>query len=397
MNSFFFSFFPSWRIQLMSKLQCGTKVIVGIAFAAMACLVVTSSSLAGILYSDPSGGWSYQYDGTIADTSMRAKLDGAWVPGDTGSQNYDGSPIGGVLDNTTNRPGGASALTEGSTAFLRLQDPGNPATAGYGFTDPSNRRIKLLRNLGSGTGGLGLGTTLLDSGVTLSFRARLSTAATGVIDNQYPAVAAPNFSELGGQPSGPWATGGNGTVTGGSGNGMFSIRQSGGGGKMISFSLAMGADDNYFNTGTNLLTGSGLVTNLKSGTSPSANVDIGDTVAGATVNVVPIDEAVLDDWHEFWVTIIADTTSGGTHKVNIYMDGLLTPTVFDVTAGNGTSSLTGFGDVLALGDVNTGQIWGFDTDFFAVKGGVFTPIPEPHTMVLTLIGMVFLGFVRRRK
>jgi hypothetical protein len=344
---------------------------------------------AGVLYSDPAGGWAYQYNGGIANptTSDRAKLDGTWSAG-TG-QNYDGSEIGGILAAGSNAPGGAAALVEGEVDFLRLQDPGDPRSTispATQFSDAqgSNRRIKLVRNLGSGAGGLGLGTTLLDTGVTLSFRARLSTAATGVVDDSYPAGTPNpglNPNEQGGQASATWAPGGNGAVTSTQGNGMFSIRQSDGGGKLISFSLALSTDDDHYGpSGTNLLTSSGLVTNLKTGTTvpplpnnQNVDVSIGSPVAGATVNVVPISDSSLVNWHEFWITIVGDTSGGGTHKVRVYMDGSFTPTVFDVTAGNGGSG-SSFADVLALGDASTAQMWAFDTDFLAIKAGVSSPV-----------------------
>jgi hypothetical protein len=354
--------------------------------------LLAPSSFAGILYPDPVGGWNYTYNGVGAGTT----LDGSWVPGLSTSQNYDGSAIGGTLAVGTNAPGGASALTDGDgTTFLRLQDPGDPRPT-YPDSPGSgnNRRIKIVRNTGSG--GLGLGTTLLDSGVTLSFRARLSTAATGVIDDRYPTATAGNLSELGGQPVAAWAAGGNGAVTSTQGNGMFSIRQSGGGGKLISFSLALTSDDDNFTTGTNLLTSSGLVTNLKNGTAVTANVDIGNTAAGATVNVVPIADADLDDWHEFWITIVGDTSGGGTHKVSVYADGSLTPTIFNVTAGNGGSGATPV-DVLALGDASTGQMWAFDTDFASIKSGVVIPTPEPSAFILVAIGVMGIGCIGRRR
>ena len=167
---------------------------------------------------------------------------------------------------------------------------------------------------------------------------------------------------------------------------------------MISFSLALTTDDDSFsNAGvtTNLLTSSGLVTNLKNGTAVTPNVEIGNAAAGATVNVLPISNEELVNWHEFWITIIGDTSGGGTHKVSIYADGSLTPTVFDVTAGNAGSGATPV-DVLALGDAATGQIWGFDTDFVSIKSGLFVPIPEPNSLVVMSIGIVALGVRRRR-
>lgn len=362
------------------------------------CLVSPRGSWAGVIYTDPSGGWDYVYEGVGAGTT----LDGSWVAGLSSSQNFDGSSIGGTLNNTDNRPGGASALTDGNgTTFLRLQDTGDPRSHGFpaGSPELSNRRIKIVRNTGSGTGGLGLGTTLLDSGVTLSFRARLSTGATGVIDQQYPTNSVGALSESGGSPIADWPTGGNGTVTSTQGNGMFSLRQSGGGGKMISFSLALSTDDDSFsNAGvtSNLLSSSGLVTNLKNGTAVTPAVDIGNAAGGATVNVVPISDAELASWHEFWITIVGDTSGGGTHKVSIYTDGDLTPTVFDVTAGNAGSGATPV-DVLALGDAATGQMWAFDTDFVSIKSGVFVPIPEPSGIVLATLSLMTLRCVRSRR
>src|SRR5207249_728196 len=127
------------------------------------------------------------------------------------------------------------------------------------------------------------------------------------------------------------------------GKGNFGIKQASGG--IISFSLATAADN---------ASGAGLLMNNRNGTAVSGTVDSGE--AGVT-NLLALDPT---RWHEYWITIRADTTGQGTHRVDIYLDGSLTPRTFFVTAGDG-SDYTGI-SYLAMGCGSTGQSGAFDVD-----------------------------------
>ena len=102
-------------------------------------------------------------------------------------------------------------------------------------------------------------------------------------------------------------------------------------------------------------------------------------------------------WHEFWITIAAGGT--GTHLVNIYADGSLTPTVFNVTAGSGTDFSGGY---LGLGLGSTPQSGAVDVDFFSYKAGVLAPdrdgeAPAPATVTLLAVGITGLAYQRRKR
>ena len=69
-----------------------------------------------VAYEAPEGGWAYSVD--VGDIS-------AWSH-DNGSDQWDGSPIGGEFGDD-NRPGGVSLLD----GYVRLQDTGDPRDYGY--------------------------------------------------------------------------------------------------------------------------------------------------------------------------------------------------------------------------------------------------------------------------
>jgi len=107
--------------------------------------------------------------------------------------------------------------------------------------------------------------------------------------------------------------------------------------------------------------------NNLNGTSPSGDVDTGE---GGTLNQLVLDPT---EWHEFWITIEADTSGGGTHKVTIWIDGdVESPSTFHVTAGRGDRAYDTI-NYLALGAGNTNHNGAFDVDFFAYKAGILTP------------------------
>ncbi len=330
-----------------------------------------------VAYSDPAGGWTYALLGdnrTPASAGAFDGLDGTWS-NTNGSDSYDGSEIGGEFIQG-NAPGGVNALTSGATNSLRFQDTGDPRddlslNMGLGLVDPTNRRIYYGHSITNDTGVTNPAT--IGAAVTLSFRARLATAATGPVDPMYPDTAA-NSENFTVAPGTAWPDGGSGTIVHDGGKGMFSIRQSeitdpntslpSPGAGVVSFSLTRDVDTR--NDGTPYGT-SGLTMNSLNGSTIIATVDPYQNEG--TLNVLPV--ADLSTWHEFWITIQADQTGGGTHKVDIYVDGSSTPSTFHVTGGTGNDY--GGQSYLAMGVGATPQIAGLDVDFFAYKEGAVAP------------------------
>ena len=290
---------------------------------------------AGVLYSDPPGGWTYTYtaDAAVAGpTDFFDSLDGTWDHNSIGDA-WDGSVIG------AGNPGGASCLN----GFLRIQDTGDPRD--YGMLDPSNRKVSFAHSI---TNDIGAAGSIL-SGVTLSFRARIATS--------------PPLDDLhldGGSGIVPWPAGGDGYVIHSSGNGNIGIRQSDGD-QIISLSLALRSEPFVG------LTDDGLLMNGLNGNVPTGVVDTGEP--GTTLNMLPLDPTV---WHEYWITIETDYSGTGTHIVKVYLDGSLSPTVFFVTAGTGYSYYED--NYLAIGNGSTGQSGAFDIDFISYVPGVVTPV-----------------------
>jgi hypothetical protein len=309
-------------------------------------------------YVNPSGGWGYAFLGDGAAYGATTSLDGTWslAPNDN---SWDGSAIGSGV------PGGVSGLTDGSANYIRMQDTGDPRADSYGYTDPSNRKLGFMHDIS----GIMSGTDPLNTGITLSFRARVPT--TGPVDPIYAADGSGIVS---------YPAQGDGYVTHDAGKGGFSIHQADPSalnvGNIISFTLTTPYDANG---------AYGLMMPQLNGTTPTSAVDF---TSSGTPNFLPI--ADTTQWHEFWITIQAG--GAGTQVVNIYMDGSTTPTTFDVTAGTGNpdgpSALTMDMDLGA-----TPQSGALDVDFFAVKDGIYTPsaVPEPATLGLTILGLAAMA------
>jgi hypothetical protein len=287
------------------------------------CAVVVE---AGVAYPAPDAWWTYIYTGDAAADD----LDGTWDH-DNGSDEWDSSQIG--MAGT--EPGGVSALTEGETKFVRIQDvfdhdPGD---------EPSNRKIYFGHDIGAE----GAPDNVVDA-VTLSFRARIPTT--------------PPLDPLNGTAATPWPDSGDGYIIHHDGKGNFGIGDVDD--RLISFSLALDTDDAA-------LSEDGLIMNNLNGTSPIADVDTGE---GGTLNQLVLDPT---EWHEFWITIEADTSGDGTHKVTIWMDGdVENPSTFHVTAGRGDRAYDTI-NYLELGAGNTNYNGAFDVDFFAYKEGILSP------------------------
>ncbi len=327
--------------------------VVSRVFTVASFLVVVSAGTAqgGVSYGDPAGGWTYIYTGDQCLTPFAACLDGKWNHNDAaagGSDAWDGSAPGQMgAAGSPPAPGGAGIFKDGDTSFLRIQDPGDPRSApGGGWADPGNRKITFTHNI---TSEVPKPTTILDDGVTLSFRARIPT--TPPLDPLYPANGGPL----------PWVTAGYNIHD--DGYGAFGIKQGTSGLGCICFSLAMDTDEGN-------ISGNGLTMNKRNGTTVSANVDSYDS--GGTENTLTGFDPT--QWHEFWIQIVKDTSGGGTHKVTIWMDGdTANPKTFHVTAGTKSEDMGGWSGYLVMSLGRTGIAGAQDVDFFAYKVGLQDP------------------------
>lgn len=351
--------------------------------ALAACLLAVRSWAVSVLYDDPTGGWLYAYEGTGtafgSGADVADSLDGTWVRGGS-SDSWDGSGLEGIFDTVTNDPGGLQSQSDGGVTYLRIQDPGDPrsqsAALGYTVADPSNRKIYLVHPLA-------LPNNALDTGLTLAFRIRIAT--TGQLDPQYPStvgVAGENNTVPGGTA---WAP--NGGLNADDGKGFIGLHGAIGG--TVGFSPASPFDRHSDGT---LFGATALSMNNRNGTNPSRDVDPWSLEAG-TVNFLPVID--WSQWHEFWITIAADTGGGGTHRVEVYADGALTPVSFDLTVGTGQEGgASATQTYLAMGFENSAQMGAADVDYVAVHEGIFVPTPEPVTSALLAAGALLM--MRRR-
>jgi uncharacterized repeat protein (TIGR01451 family) len=320
---------------------------------ATVCITVNIANLA---YAEPIGGWGYIYDGAtdsygVASTPVgNSALDGNWTHGNgsdswaqettlvadrPGAGNGLAGGVGSVSEADAASPGGL-------VTFLRMVDG---ITAGSTSTD--NRRFYFMKDLSTVPG---YTPTFMNSGITITFRARLvpDAALEG-------ALTAAN----------------KGGMVGADGKGMFGFRQASGD-QIVTFSLHTATEDG---APTPAFSAAGLTLNKNVGDAPSA------VVGNPSSAAVPHNDLALDPnpWHEFWITVRAnDATPGnGTHTATIYMDGSQTPAgVFNFTAGNGdegTSTTPVITDYLELGQNFTPLAGAFDTDFYGVRMGAVAP------------------------
>jgi hypothetical protein len=324
----------------------------------------------GAAFSPPTGGWNYILDGdkdARGDDEMGfTSLDGTWSH-NNGSDMWDGSKLGGTLVTGAafgegNAPGGVMSLTEDGITFLRMQDAGNPASGSFGFPDPySNRKIYFGRDISAE----GAPDTLLDDGVTLTFRARIPTPGktTGPLDQVYGD---------GQSAAGPKAypASGDGYLTSDGGKGNIGIKQLNGG--IISFSLTAANDTFGGDPAATKANFTGLTMNHLNGT---ANIAAVNFDSPGDFRGVAFDPTV---WHEFWITIKSDASGVGTHAVSVYLDGSSqAATNVIVTAGDG-NDVTGT-SYLAIGGSRTGESWALDLDFVAYKVGAEAPPQQSAT------------------
>src|SRR3954471_15045273 len=333
---------------MIAKLRCAGSasgifsaavVRILICVVALLCFAVARLSAAIPAFAPPDGGWTYLYTGNAVSNSLSAALDGSWNHlNGSDAWSGDGRGVGVGL------AGGVST----SNGIVTIED-----AVAAGTTGNDNRRIYFTRNISTDPATTNA-NTFLNDGVTLSFRARLTPATDPLI-------------ELTNAP--------NGFVNVNDGKGMFGIRQAGGGGMIISFSLNQAIEDTAATTSFNFAS-AGLHMNNLNGDIRSANVDPGE---GGTINLLPLDSTVF---HEFWITIQDNGASAGTHRVTIYVDGSLTPNIFNVTGGSGTEGPST--NYVAMGLPSTPERGAFDVDFFSYKPGVIVPVAAdaPPSIVL---------------
>lgn len=361
--------------------------------ATFAMLGAMTALAQNITYQLPSGGWTYAYLGNSATagstlsgtTPVFNSLDGTWSRGND-SDAWDGSALGGTFA-TGNLPGGVEVGTDGGTSYLRIQDTGDPRNTTFAWNDPSNRKIFFGHDLSAN----GFSDLFLNTGVTLSFRARVPTS--GTLDTLWTRnVTTPQA----------YPAGGDGYVTFGNGLGTIALENkplgttSANARGAIGFSLTTAAE---YPGGPGHPGGSGLLMNELNGNTIINTVDTGEGVTG---NLFPIPDVTI--FHEFWITI--QSGGLGTHQVSVYMDGSTAPTVFDVTAGNdnsyGTAAVNYMMSWLGIGQGLTGApttgSGAVDIDFVAVKEGLYSPVavPEPSVAGLAALGLLALAVRSRR-
>lgn len=294
---------------------------------------------AGVQYGDPDDGWAYIYTGEDAEPGAAdsgfTSLDGTWQH-DNGSDQFD--PAGAFITDGLGAPGGILPIEDDGVDFLRLEDPGDPR--GDGFSEPSHRKLFFIHDIGAE----GAEDDIMDTGVTLSFRARIPT--DGPLDS--PASA------------------GNGYVLHDGGKSSFTISQAGADGTAatISFALAAETEDQTD------FTGGGLAMNSTAGAAVSGNVDWQGSEGEP--NLFAVEDPT--EWNEFWINIFKDDATGeGTHFAVVYANGeVVDEEIFNVTAGPGRDW---DGNYIALGLGSTPQSGALDVDFFGWAPGIIAPVP----------------------
>ncbi len=346
-----------------------------------------SLSQAAEAYPDPPGGWNYLYNGDQLQVgesgSGFTSLDGTWSH-DNGSDQFDGSEIGGEFG-PGNAPGGAILGTDGNITYLRMQATGDPRD--YGYPDPSNRKIYFGHDISNDMDPV-KANTILDDGVTLTFRARIPTPskAGGPLDPLHR-------DKQQAQGPQPYPENGDGYVTSDGAKGNFVIRQGGDPNAnppvpagAIAFSFTQTTDTPGGDPNVGVANFAGLTMNEKNGNVPTGNVDFGE---GSATNLVAFDPT---EWHELYIVIRKDPANIATHEAFVFVDGNLTPTVFKLTAGTGKD--VEVDNFLATGGTATPQNWALDLDWYGFKeGAVFPPgaqLPPALTDVTPTDGGMFV-------
>jgi hypothetical protein len=374
------------------------------ALLGVALLLAPVRAQAGVQYAAPTGGWRYTYQGIFnpgidglppgyGTKGDEQALDGTWSHDQ--SDKWDGSGPGEIGPPPYGpAPGGAEALRDGGTTYLRIQDTGNPELHGYvqGAQDPinTNRRVffgHVMRQDGTVPNQL-----VLDNGVTISFRARVPIA--GPLDPVYTADA-------GGTPQiVPWLDPpeeptGRGYPIINDGRGMFNVVQNNPAmgfniDSSLGFSLITSGDiADICGLGATGELGvhcasaeegenpsGGLIMNNRAGAASSNDVDTLDFLTpgfSGGLNLLPIDDADLHDWREFWITIQKEN-GPGTHTISVYTDGSLTPSFFHVTSNPDNQAEYTDDAWITMGLSSTEAFGSVDVDFFSYALGVHAPM-----------------------
>ena len=324
--------------------------------------------LTGIFsFADSSVEWAYTFEGDAAADggADETSLDGTWSH-ENGSDEWDGSEIG----DADGLPGGVTALAEGDTDSIRVQETGDPRDS-LGASDPSNRKVYFTHSFEqddvSEDVDLGL---ILEDGVTLSFRARVATAATGPVDDLHANNAA---------AAEPWPEEGIGYWQHNGGKSMIAIKQQDG--ANIAFGLGRSENAN-----AELLADEdgnpqeGLILpHLLQDTNLSDSSDAGespiDTLSTGRGNIVPVDD--VTEWQEFWITVQegfteVDGFEDGTHVVRVWSSAdPENVQQFGITGATGSDA---DGSYIAIGAGNTGRAGAFDIDFVSWTPGLHEPV-----------------------
>ena len=389
----------------MKKLNTILAAILGSALALLVVDAQQAAATTSLAYASSEtaiGGWNYAYTGDAASNGDgvtnwlgTGKMDGTF----TGSQRnqWDGSAPGEIgAAPTGNSPGGFAALSESGVNFLRMQDTWDPTqwspTSSNNWTQPSNSQLLVVHETEQDVSGSGP-APIMSNGLTFTFRARISS--TGTLDNIYKEGGAGTFA---------WPAGGRGPkITGSASTGLINVGQGTNGVNQIAFTLLKTNDILFDAPAPGTLTG-GLYMNNKDGTPGGLGTeDLNNSPSGA--NFVPIDDADLLDWREFWITIDReDGTSGSnfsTMTVTVYMDGSSTPAgSFAVRAGDDDDTALNLASNFSIGTGGGTAFGAADIDFLAYNlGGAFPPVavPEPATMALMLLSGLAIVALRRRQ
>jgi hypothetical protein len=218
-------------------------------------------------------------------------------------------------------------------------------------------------------------TAVIDNGITISFRARLATAATGPLDNVFPEGGTSIANTV------SWPEDGLGYDVHTGARGMFMISQTSATGSFNQMGFSLLDEDTVVveELQGNVGNKRGLVMNSRavgpSGGSPETN-----EATPTTANVFEISDDELDDWQEFWITVqkLAAPVDGNTHEVNVYHNGSIAPETFQIIL-----SLENEFDgsaFLGMGLSSDTRQGAFDVDFFAYKEGVIAPTLEPPAL-----------------
>jgi len=309
------------------------------------------------------------------DAAIWSTTGSQWDGSAPGDRRLAGPPDDYFPPNAPPAPGGVGALMDGSTSFIRIQDTGVPqdwgwADKGAHATDNSarqegnNRRIQFKHEMKDDPA-FSDRLDIMDFGVTISFRTRIATAATGPLDDIYP--------EGGGEAPAPWPEDGVGYDVGNNGRGPFFVTQTSPitGANQLAFGLLDNNTRNQYSSGNQVPAKSGLVMNNRWSSTQDVNTN---GATAATMNIVEIPNDELDEWHEFWITIQRQLDGqGNTHVVNVYTDGSLVPQTFNVIMGPENEFGAGSGSHLGMGLSSGSRLGAYDVDFYAYKEGVFVP------------------------